>query len=264
MKKWSFVRKAVQIAALGVLALPLVFTKPIWFGTYLSAQFLTIALTDPLAALEVTLAGKELWLPLLWSVLPLVVVALLLGRVFCGWICPLNTLLELVALIKPSQVNSAGSSYFSYVLLAGCLLLSLFFSLPVFTMISPIGILSRLFVFGAGFEVLLIVIIVFAEWFIGQKTWCRNFCPAGALYGVLGRGRVIGVALDRTKCTHCGHCQTTCTMNVHIASDALLDVLNCTNCGACIDVCTEKALHFSLKKQKGGQKHCESVESIER
>ena len=48
---------------------------------------------DPLAALSAMLATRS-WIPgMAWS-LGLVVLTLLLGRVFCGWICPLGTVLE--------------------------------------------------------------------------------------------------------------------------------------------------------------------------
>lgn len=48
---------------------------------------------DPLGALGAMLASRE-WLPRLALAFATVSVTLLLGRVWCGWICPLGTLLE--------------------------------------------------------------------------------------------------------------------------------------------------------------------------
>ena len=47
---------------------------------------------DPLAAFSTMLAARQ-WLPHLALAVVTVVAALVLGRVWCGWICPLGTLL---------------------------------------------------------------------------------------------------------------------------------------------------------------------------
>ena len=80
--KLKVIRKIIQIFFLVILLLPIWYTDLLWYGTYISADLMGLELTDPLTALEITLAGKSLWLPLLVSALPLTVVALLLGRVF--------------------------------------------------------------------------------------------------------------------------------------------------------------------------------------
>ncbi len=50
---------------------------------------------DPLVAASTLLAAKE-WLPLLLPGLLVIVFSAVLGRFFCGWICPLGTILDLV------------------------------------------------------------------------------------------------------------------------------------------------------------------------
>ena len=50
---------------------------------------------DPLLALSAMISLRRLILPLLWYALPLVVLSLLLGRVFCGWACPMGTVLDI-------------------------------------------------------------------------------------------------------------------------------------------------------------------------
>ncbi|MEP0775078.1 MAG: 4Fe-4S binding protein, partial [Acidobacteriota bacterium] len=56
---------------------------------------------DPLAAVGVTGAAGTLPGPLIWGV-ALIVLTILFGRVFCGWVCPLGTLQHLVSrLLSP-------------------------------------------------------------------------------------------------------------------------------------------------------------------
>lgn len=66
--KVKVVRRTIQLLAFFLLFLPLVWPANLmWFGTYLSSQAVGMALTDPLAAIEVMLAGKLIWWPLIGS-----------------------------------------------------------------------------------------------------------------------------------------------------------------------------------------------------
>lgn len=49
---------------------------------------------DPLLALSGLVSLRQAVFPLLWYALPVVVLSVLLGRVFCGWICPMGTALD--------------------------------------------------------------------------------------------------------------------------------------------------------------------------
>lgn len=248
------VRRTVQLLALALLALPLVWPiNPVWFGTYLSSQAAGIALTDPLAAAEVMLAGKMIWWPLIGSVLPLLLATLLLGRVFCSWICPVHTVFELAAMIKAPRTRGTGNGWRPYQVLVLFLLLALLTGLPLFAILSPIGILSRTIAFGVGFELLFVVVLIALEWFYDRKAWCRNLCPVGALYGLLGKWRLVTIGIDRSHCRNCHTCQNACTMQVQVGSTRPLDRLTCTNCGDCVNACAAKAVYFTWRnKQKGG------------
>jgi polyferredoxin len=50
---------------------------------------------DPLVALSAALSVRQAALSLLWFAVPIVVLSLVLGRVFCGWVCPMGTTLDL-------------------------------------------------------------------------------------------------------------------------------------------------------------------------
>jgi ferredoxin-type protein NapH len=248
MRKWLIIRRIVQFSAIALLFLPFVMDNPFWFGTYISSQFLSISLTDPLAALEVFLAGKSFYWPLFWSVVPIVIAALILGRMFCGWICPVNTLIETAYSIKqPPAPKKGADTWAPYYVLASVLIISLIFSIPFFTMISPIGSLSRVVAFGIGIELLLVLAILIGEWVFGKKAWCRLICPAGAMYGLIGRYRLLGVNVDKNACINCQNCRKVCSMQVNPASNTPLHVMNCTNCADCITNCAKGALKFDFK-----------------
>jgi len=49
---------------------------------------------DPLLAISALVSLRKIVLPLLWYAVPVVVLSLLLGRMFCGWICPMGTAID--------------------------------------------------------------------------------------------------------------------------------------------------------------------------
>ncbi|GFH62354.1 MAG: 4Fe-4S ferredoxin [Candidatus Desulfovibrio kirbyi] len=59
---------------------------------------------DPLAALATTLAARQ-WLPSLAPGLAVLGITLVLGRIFCGWICPFGATLDLARALMPRSKN---------------------------------------------------------------------------------------------------------------------------------------------------------------
>ncbi len=237
-------RRIIQITALIILLLPIWFTDLLWYGTYISADLAGFALTDPLTALEITLASKSLWLPLIISMIPLVLVAVVFGRIFCSYICPLNFLLELIPIKRKKILKSRTLPFVS---LGIVLLLSLILAVPVFNTISPIFAFMRMLLFGIGIEIIFLGIIIIAAIIYGQKIWCRTLCPLGAIYGFLGYNRRLVLTIDKNKCVHCKKCEKICSMGTSPGLSNFEDACLCTNCGDCIDICHKDAITYSLK-----------------
>ena len=60
--------------------------------------------SDPLVALGTVLSTGTLYRAL-WSSIPILVLTFFLGRAYCGWICPLGTLQDLVAVLRKVKVS---------------------------------------------------------------------------------------------------------------------------------------------------------------
>ena len=239
--KFKIFRRLIQLTALIVLLLPIWFTDLIWYGTYISAELVGVDLTDPLTTLEITLASKTIWTPLIISALPLSIVAIIFGRIFCSYICPLNFLLELIP-VKRKKVLQART--LPLVALAIVLVLSLILSIPIFNTVSPVFAFMRMMIFGVGIEIILLALVVGAAFIWGQKIWCRTLCPLGAIYGLFGLKRLLKVSVDKNNCINCGRCEKICSMGTSPLKNSFADNFLCTNCGDCIDSCPKKALSF--------------------
>ena len=239
--KIKIFRRLIQITALIILLLPIWFTDLIWYGTYISAELFGVNLTDPLTTLEITLASRAVWTPLIISALPLILVAIIFGRVFCSYICPLNFLLELLPARKKKILQART---LPLVALGIVLVLSAILSVPIFNTASPIFALMRMMIFGVGIEIILLAIVICAAFIWGQKIWCRTLCPLGAIYGLLGVKRFLAVNVDKSKCINCGRCEKVCSMGTSPLKSDFADKFLCTNCGDCIDSCPKRALRF--------------------
>lgn len=227
------------------------------YGTMWSARIAGVTLTDPLAGAEAIVSSRSFYGPMLWSLAIPLAVTVLLGRVFCGWVCPMNTLLEIVdrgrklmrfAEIRERDVRfSLKNKYIVLALVLGWVGLA---AAPTVALFYPPAVLSRemhLIVFGAavGVGAYLIVAICAIELFISKRWWCRYVCPGGALYSLLGRFRIVRVVRNESNCVQCGDCVRVCQfglrpMHVHMTG------MECTNCGSCVRACNDDALHFQL------------------
>jgi polyferredoxin len=88
----------------------------------------------------------------------------------------------------------------------------------------------------------LLVLICVASVFI-FRVFCRFLCPLGAIYGLFSKLAVLGVKLDKTKCTDCGLCISACKMDIKKVGDH-----ECIQCGECISVCPTKAISWKGAK----------------
>ncbi len=226
-------------------------------GTFWSARILGISLTDPLAGAEAIVSSRSFYVPLLWSLIVPVVLSVVLGRVFCGWICPMNTLLELVdkcrrvlGILEIRERDVRFSKATKYVVLAVALGFVAIGGVPFLAMIYPPAVISReihLVVFGAGIGLgaYLILAICAFELFVSRRWWCRTICPGGATYSLLGRFRPIRVRRNADKCIECGDCVRVCQFDLR---PMLVETtgMECTNCGSCVSGCGSRALGYSL------------------
>lgn len=240
----------VQVVSALVLLSPLAgFTY--YLGTYSASLLLhRLHLADPFTALQVGL------LPLTVAALPVVILNLLLGRMFCGWLCPLGFLLEGVDWLrrKLRLRERRAPRWARWPLAAALLAGSVLAGQPLFEWFGPHANLARLLLFGLAWEALIIPAVALADLLVARRLWCSTLCPAGVTYGLIARSGATRVALDRERCHKCGACMNACPQGRFVLANAVsgrgepaADPEACISCGDCIDSCPEKALAFRLQ-----------------
>lgn len=99
---------------------------------------------DPLVGASATLAARQI-VPLLLPALALVLATLVLGRFFCGWVCPLGTLVDVAHPIvgRKSRVGTRGRLRTVKYWLLAVILIWAALGVPIVGLFDPLSILVR-------------------------------------------------------------------------------------------------------------------------
>ena len=258
-RRWTWARSSTTLAFLALLWFGASSESAPLRGSLTATTFLEkLPLVDPLAALEVSLASGRVMGEVLAGAALLLVVAALLGPVFCGWVCPLGRALELVRSLRRRLLRGRREPELSrspkYALLAGLVAFALASGTPLFLAWSPIGGLARGLVFGAGASLVALALLAALE-ALWPGLWCRSLCPLGAFYGLVGRRAPLRVRIDPRTAgeIRCQRCEVACPMGIRVMQDYTLagrssiDHPDCTRCGACTEVCPKSVLRLGLR-----------------
>lgn len=228
-------------------------------GTLCSIGTKSVDITCSLGAIQTMIASREIHLPLIVSASFFLLLAMILGRVFCSWVCPHHIASEIGdkagALFRKSKNISDSIKHYSQgrLLIFSILFLGLtsafIFKVPIICYICPIGIICRnilnLTHFSfIGKELIIILIIVMIEITVARRGWCKYICPVGGLYSLLILRRSLHIRRNHTQCRGCEKCEDTCPMGNSPLHGKIGKT--CTNCAICIDTCPEGALSFRV------------------
>ena len=175
----------------------------------------------------------------------------LLGRVMCGFLCPMGLIQDVMdKLRKKTKVRGISPNekiYSAFVPIKWFMVL-MFFGIgfiggnfcnfcPAIT-VSPIlaGIGVSLYVSG------FLMIFVLIGGFFKRRLFC-NICPLGYIVGLFHKVSLFRIRKDCQACTECGACYEACPMGIKTiyTEREKNDVTeaSCIMCGECIRCCPE-------------------------
>lgn len=264
-------RKTIQIFSLLFLfSIPVLILFEIRqiIGNLYSISFWDLAIIDPSMILQTTILSKEIYLPLLIAAIIPILLALLLGKVFCSWMCPYNTVLEPFDLKsiekvqkkifkkknRPNKIPNKSIYWGIFILF---LVISMLTGFPILTWLSMPGIISsEIFAavtgLGIGISTVVFGIVFVTELIIGKRYWCKFVCPVGATLSIFKTKYTMHISYDESACD-CAAFIEPCTRNCPLELKPKENDLYpyCFNCGRCIKVCEQtgnRALSFSVSK----------------
>ena len=248
--------------------------QPLLTGNLSASEFLGfIPMADPFAILQIMLTGQiPLQEVLIGAAIILAIAALIGGRTWCSWVCPVNMVTDLASRIRRHlgiQNAFKISRNVRYTVLLLTLVLSILTGVAAFEWISPISMLHRELIFGIGAGWIAVLGVFLFDLFILRHGWCGHLCPLGAFYAVIGKLAQLRIGFDAPTCTHCCECVKVCpepqVLDFKAATKAgLVASGECTNCGRCITVCPEDTLKFDLRHHLNPQPVPNTTESQQR
>jgi len=197
-----------------------------------------------------TLRIEELYLVLLFSLLltlGFLLTTMVLGRVWCGWLCPQTTLTDLAEWFAKSlgcKPGRNGSIIKKSVLHFFYLFLALLVSANLlWYFIEPQSFFVKLASGQMHYATLICLFLVASAVYLDlaliRRLVCSDFCPYGRFQTTLADETTLTLHLPESelvRCIECNSCVRVCPMKIDIRRGYQVE---CINCGRCLDACRQ-------------------------
>jgi polyferredoxin/ferredoxin len=238
---------------------------------------------DPLVAIGTLLTSHTIYKGLIWALLT-VVLTIMFGRVFCGWVCPFGAshqfigylgsrgrslkdriglnryrkaailkYLFLIAFLVAAAIPLGNKT----VLFTGLLDPIPFFHRSINLIILPIldlffNLLSvepRVYE-GAFLVGTLFTAVIFMNLLI-PRFYCRFICPTGALLGLIAKYSVWRIGKTEATCSNCMQCELACEGGCEPSKKIRIN--ECVLCLNCYDQCRDGVLRYRIRESEAGE-----------
>lgn len=248
--RWLLLRRLSQLGIFGLFLLgPL---AGIWIvkGNLSSSMTLgVLPLTDPFTLAQVLATRHWPELSALVGVgIAIAFYALVGGRVFCSWVCPVNVVTDAASWLRRKLRITTGRSprELRYWLIPAILAACAISGVTVWEWVNPVSLTQRALIFGGSTAFGALAAVFVFDLLVAPRGWCGHLCPVGATYALVGSKSLLRVSAQHSsRCNDCADCYAVCpepqiipiALKGKDGASPVIDSSACTNCGRCIDVC---------------------------
>ena len=191
--------------------------------------------------------------------------SLFLGRLWCGWVCPGNTMADIAEPVNNRPVNPSKISWIKWLVWIPWI------SLVVFVALRAGGYQRADFLYmtesGVSIDMpqkyiiyyVVIGLFVGLAMLFGRRAGCHTICWM-APFMVIGRWirnrfawPSLRLVADASACSDCKTCTKNCPMSLDVNGMVQLGKMenaDCILCGTCVDNCAKHAIHYSFSAGK--------------
>ena len=217
------------------------------------------------------------------TVVVILLITLLFGRIYCSTICPLGVAQDGVNALRNHRNKLAATRFayrkadnkLRYTILAITAIAIAVGVGALVALLDPYSIFGRIIYDGlrpvvqainntlaltigekfgretitiswlSSLLALLTMLIIGAVAWLWGRRYCNSFCPVGTLLGEVSRGSLMKIKIDTSKCNSCGLCARKCKSECIDPATHSIDPTRCVVCFDCIDNCAQQAISFS-------------------
>ncbi len=170
-----------------------------------------------------------------------IILAIFFGRIYCGWVCPINTVMRPINWIYDKlKLKRLNTPKWLKIKIIPWVLLALLIIAMIAGRLLKIKIPGLLIILALGF--------IFS--FVFKPEVFHNYiCPFGALQSLTGRFAKLTFKVDEDKCNGCELCSNVCDAGAITINNkkAAVDARLCHQCSNCKIQCPTDAINYKNK-----------------
>lgn len=193
-----------------------------------------------------------------------ILLGLLFGPVFCGWICPLGTVQEYIGSLGRKIFKNKYNSFISYwidkylrflryLVLIWVVYMTANTGKLAFLNIDPYHALFNFWTSEVAIGGLIVLSITLIISLFIERPWCKYVCPFGALLGLTNFISIFKIRRNATTCISCKKCNNSCPMNIEISDKEAVKNQQCIRCLKCTSEVSCPIDDTLMLKSKGGE-----------
>jgi ferredoxin-type protein NapH len=191
----------------------------------------------------------------------LFVTSLLVGRLWCGWVCPGAGLGEARIAVNAKRARGGRWNWIKWVIWPVWIGFIVYLAISAgryksvnFFHLTESGVsVDR----PQGYIIYYVVIGIFIAlaWIAGKRAACHYICWM-APFVILGRKLrnvfkwpALRLKADTEKCIDCKRCTKVCPMSLDVnqmVQNGTMESSECVLCGSCVDICPQDVIHYTF------------------
>jgi polyferredoxin len=237
---------------------------------------------DPLVAVSTVLSTHKFY----WGLhcgLGMIIVTIIFGRFFCGWVCPFGSIHHFVGVLGnrrktvPEKIilnKYRKTQKIKYLVLVFLLGMAAFPSISATLqtgLLDPIPLVTRSFnlvllpildrgtyltsVNARFYEFAWLILAIFGAAVLLNllipRFYCRFICPLGALLGLISRFSIWRIGKTQNECINCKLCEKSCEGGCEPSAN--IKIAECVLCFNCRDDCKHDLIAYQTIPSQAGE-----------